>query len=211
MLLTPTSAPQRCVHGWEQHCTRLPHQEANTWSPDLTQCWQWEWDLVCSLFPCFNCRGSLLAAESDTLVPSDIYGVQHKRFPVFSLYYMTCGLTEENITEKMLHLHIQVFLLIRYFSKILLSKAISTHKHFGHLQLLVSEPGLRTLVVIVTSGMCDQLAASCACPDFSQVLRSWPLLFTLINGAKYIPCSVPPSTKLKNCYFVWFCLRCHYK
>lgn len=105
------------------------------------------------------------------LVPNDLYDVQHKSFPVFGFYDMTCGLTEENITEKVLHLHIQVLLLIPYFSKILLSKAISIHKRFGHLQLLVSEPGLRTLAVIVTSGMCDQLAASCACSDFSQVLR----------------------------------------
>lgn len=123
------------------------------------------------VFPHFNYIGSLLVGENDRLVPNDIYDVQHKRFPVFSIYDVTCGLTEENITEKVLYLHIQVFLLIRYFSKILLSKAISIHKHFGHLQLLVNEPGLRTLVVIVTSGMCDQLAASCACPDFSQVLR----------------------------------------
>lgn len=121
------------------------------------------------VFPYFNYIGSLLVGENDMLVPNDIYDVQHKRVPVFSLYDMTCGLTEENISEKMLYL--QVFLLIRYFSKILLSKAISIHKRFGHLQLLVSEPGLRTLVVIVTSGMCDQLVASCACPDFSQVLR----------------------------------------
>lgn len=93
---------------------------------------------------------------------------------------MTCGLAEENITEKMLHLHIQVFLLIRYFSKILLSKAISIHKRCGHLQLLVSGAGLRTLPVIVTSGMCDQLAASCACPDFSQVFR-YMATFVLSN------------------------------
>lgn len=123
------------------------------------------------VFPHFNYTGSLLVGENDMLVPNDIYDVQHKRFPVFSLCDMTWGLTGENITEKVLQLHIQVLLLIRYFSKILLSKAIFIHKCFGHLQLLVSEPGLRTLAVIVTSGMCDQLAASCACPDFSQVLR----------------------------------------
>lgn len=106
------------------------------------------------------------------LVPDDLYDVQHKSFPVLGGFYdMTCGLNEENITEKVLHIQIQVLLLIRYFSKILLSKALSIHKRFGHLQLLVSEAGLRTLAVIVTSGMCDQLAASCACPDFSQVLR----------------------------------------
>lgn len=81
------------------------------------------------------------------------------------------GLAEANLTQKGPYLHVQVLLLIPYFSKILLSKALSIHKRFGHLQLLVNEPGLRTLLVIVSSGMCDQLAASCACPDFSQVLR----------------------------------------
>lgn len=54
------------------------------------------------VFPHFNYAGSLLVGENDMLVPNDIYDVQYKRFPVFSLYDMTCGLTEENITEKVL-------------------------------------------------------------------------------------------------------------
>jgi len=54
------------------------------------------------VFPHFNSTGSLLVGENDMLVPNDIYDVQHKRFPVFGLYDMTCGLAEENITEKAL-------------------------------------------------------------------------------------------------------------
>ena len=54
------------------------------------------------MFPHFNSTGSLLVGENDMLVPNDIYDVQHKRFPVFGLYDMTCGLAEENITEKAL-------------------------------------------------------------------------------------------------------------
>lgn len=36
------------------------------------------------------------------------------------------------------YFHVQMPLLMHYFSKILLSKVISIHKHFGHLQLSVN-------------------------------------------------------------------------
>lgn len=131
--------------------------------------WQiWELNTVIE-FPHFNYMGTLLDEEIICWYQMNYMMCNTKVFLFWRDFYdMTCGLTEENITEKVLHIQL---LLIHYFSKILLSKALSIHKRFGHLQLLVSEAGLRTLAVIVTSGMCDQLAASCACPDFSQVLR----------------------------------------
>lgn len=52
-----------------------------------------------------------------------------------------------------------------------MSRAVPAHKHLGHLQLFVSGLCLRTLVVIVNLGMCDKLTASCAYPDFFQVLK----------------------------------------